>query len=438
MARSSETFGYADRDEYPVQPAFIDELINQCQTGPGVELPTAKMFQTLLSYHETQPIQFLLSEASALMIDRGIKPGAAISGLRTTLVHYFRSRYQESHPGTEFPDAELVSVEDWKPCFDMLVADAQADAGSMAANYLFNAGIYFLDAVTPIKERYWNFELLAQLVRERFPNGIRALDYGSSVMAGPLFLMNKGLFKPAGFDSVVQKVPNKKEIDLTAKANEIITRPTPFNKFVCVDIFNVYYETSSKKTYDTAFVQHAISGLRPSERNDPAYLSDLKQALSIKQADQPGAPCSSGVTFERASFLEPSDLEQFKAKYPEPFDMIVMNYVTQELSPKEQLQLHRIALSLLSENGLLVYNHQAFIPEGVEQPAPVDRLRHYGSYATRAWLSNAHVVDNNHPVQGLQEMLNYYDNRCRRVRTATGTLALNGSLVPIADSIKNG
>jgi hypothetical protein len=413
---------------------LINELVTQCRPGPGVERPTAAMFNALLQYDDSLPVRSLLTEASAQMVRRRIKPGAAASGLRATLVDYFRNRHLEDY-GTEFSDAEFLHPQDWTASFIMLEDDVRTEK-SMAASNLINVGLTFLDAATPVKERCLNVEEYSQLIAERFPNGARVLDYGSSVMAGPLFVMHKDKFMPTEFDQVTyQPLNSTKVIDLTDKANTIRNRKTAISEFVCVDVFPVFDEV--RKQYDQPFASHALSGLRPSERNNPTYFNELKAAMSLKQLGTAHYDTDPKVTFKQANFLEEQDLNDFKDEFSKPFDIIVMNFVTQELAPEDQIRLHTIACSLLSDNGIILYNHQASIDGRVVQPSPIEAVRHYSSYASTPWLSNGHVFDSLHPIKGVQEMMNYYDNRCQRVRLGMGKLMVNGSLVPIGDLIQH-
>jgi hypothetical protein len=342
-------------------------------------------------------------------------------------------RYQEDD--VEFSDADRVTVDDWAEPIALLKEDL-SKSRSMALG-MFIAGISFQIAATPVRERYFPPELIAQLTKERYPKGIRALDIGSSIMVGALQLMHKDEF-PMEFDKVSTGAPGSAfSEDLTKEVNEIVARPSVFNEIICVDRFPFYNEI--RQRYDAASAEYALSGLRPSERNNPDYFNIVKSLMSKKQKDADGYDSRSRVKFHAIDPLDPVELLEFRDQYPEPFDFVIMNYVTQELPTTSQRRLHSIASELVSEAGIILYNHQAYLhPWNVQQPAPIENLRHYESYATVAYRSHMHIVDKQHPVEGLQDMMRYYDNRCREVKLGVGKLVVNGSAEPIIDLVRHG
>jgi hypothetical protein len=414
--------------------ALLHELEEQTNVGPNIEQPTAAMFSAVLSRSNNQPIHHMLSEAAATMSARDIKVGAAVSGLRTTLVTYFMNRYA-AITGEDFSDPQRLTAADWIDPLNMLEQDL-GDENSSAANYVLNMGIGFFAAVTPVRERYLTTELYAQLLRDRFPNGAQVLDIGSSIMAGPLYLMHKGTFDDQiGFQKVeFRERNNDVPLDLTETINEKIRRATAIRGFVCVDKFPVFDEDRGE--YDPAFAAHARGGLRSSERNNPTYMHDLHKAMHLKEIAGKDSP----VIFQAADLLNARDLAEFKEKFVAPFDIIVMNYVTQELNQEDQHNLHTVAEGLLSENGIIMYNHQAYLRRTRNnlRPATTADIIHYGSYATSRWKSTGHVLDRlaeSHNI-GLQTMMKSYDNRCQRVRLGMGKLVVNDSLVPIAELVQ--
>jgi hypothetical protein len=479
MPREAAVESYLGSVEFQAKQAFVGELREQSGGGPGVEPETAAMFQALLAYGEDElgenPIDTLLTEAAWHMKRRGVKPGAAISGLRTALIEYFSGRWAAE--GREFSDADRIRPDDWRVPIAYLQRDLSKDAGPAAGNgkmsivkndsidrrhmaVEFISGSFFYNAVTPVESRYYNDELLAQLLLERFPDGVRALDIGCSLMIGSLMLMHKAELPPLHYGSVTYRPPGSRRIiNLTEKADEIVNRPPAYREIVAVDPIAVFEERDEpykavkerlarnnpgvpvriRPQYDERFVSYSLNGLRPSERNDAAYMSDLRRLLALKEnAWKEGR--NSGVTFEQVNLVHPIEVEGFRTKYPEPFDVIFMNYVTQELRPDDQVRLHKHAFSLLSDNGIIVYQHQAYISGHVPKPAPIEAVQPYTRYASQPWKSQMHVVDRLHPVKpdGVQKMMNAYDNRWHDIRVATGKLVVNGSLEPIADLIRHG
>jgi hypothetical protein len=428
-------------DEATATGRLLHEIEIQAQGGPNVEPPTAAMFQAILLEKDDPSIAYLLDgAASHALVRRGVSVGAATSALRTSFVDYFRAYYRQEF-GEEFPDATLVSAEQWKPNIDLLKKDLLTDR-SMAVSQLYS-DITFREAATPIKERYFPPALIAHLVQERMTDQPwRVLDIGSSVPVGALQLRYQHDF-PMSMHSVTElDARGAVAGDLTDRANDILSRPQLLGEIVCVDQYPVFNEKFQR--FDEAYVEYALSGLRPSERSDHEYFNTLKALIDRKRKYYDGQTSSSydpdnGVTFHTGNLLHKHDLGTFKELFPEPFDLIIMNYVTQELATEQQIKLDRITDRLLSPEGIKIYNHQAYlVSTPQEHPAPISDLRHWQSYATEPYRSNMHLRDNLHPVPGLQEPFNYLDNRCQTLRvSAYGKLVVNGELEPIADLIKN-
>lgn len=411
--------------------SLISEMSRQSQGGPNVETPTAAMFAALLESDSIE-IQNLVIDAADSAARRGIGYGPAVSGFRTSLIDFFRTKYEES--GAEFNDEQLVQPEDWADPMHLLHEDL-----TLAVSKAFDsirAGITFREAATPVKERYASVAAVTQLVKERFPHGVRGLSIGCSIMLGELQLRYSDEF-PFSFENVAaQEGSNGAEIDLTEKANKLVGHAAIFKKVVGVDIFPIYDE--ARQRYDEDNAHFALSGWRPSERANPSYFRDARALMAKKQKGAPGYDPSPSVIFQQANLLDRDDFADFKDRFPEPFDVIMMNYVTQELPLADQVRLHEAASQLVSENGLLIYNHQAYIPNKYQkQPTPIKNVRHYKSYATMPYSSSMHIVDMLHPVRGVQEAMRYRDNRCQVVRLGAAKLMVNGSLEPISELFKN-
>ena len=409
------------------QEELVAEIALQSRGGPNVEPQTAAMFGALLESCDPA-IQSVLADAAENAALREIGCGPAVSGLRTTLVDYFRARSQEE--GEEFSDALMLTPEDWKPAIDMLADDFVTNESNAIDSV--HSGIFFREAATPVKERYASVAAVTQLLEERFPSGVRALSIGCSIMVGELQLMHSNEF-PMSFETVTI---GKRRHDVTEAANRLVQQPSLFNKIVGVDINAIYYE--DRQRYDTDTAHYAISGLRPSERNNPEYFNVVKSLMSKMEKGQPGYTPDNGVSFHQGNLLDPVERDEFTDRFPDPFDVIIMSYVTQELPAEEQLRLHQVASQLVSHNGVIIYNHQAYVPRKFQsQPVDISRVRHYKSYATVPYSSAMHLVDMLHPGRGVQEAMKFHNNRCQRVRLGTAKLMVNGALEPIADLIKN-
>lgn len=417
---------YHEREQAVTPWSLAEELTLQAKGGPNVEPPTAAMFTALVE-NDNPAIQNLITEAASWAAYRGIGNGPTVSGLRTSLISYFRTRCKEH--GQEFSDAALTTPQDWEKPFAMLAKDLQNDA-TIALDSV-QSGIAFREAATPVKERYVSIAAVSQLVRDRFPHGIRALSIGCSIMVGELQLMHAAEF-PMSFE----RVTIDKKQDVTDQANRLVGHESVFSQIVGVDIFPVYYE--DKQRYDAGAAHYALSGLRPSERNNPAYFNTVRRLMDKKEKGKPGYTPDNGIIFEQANLANEQDYNDLKDKYPEPFDLILASYVTQELTPPDQIRFHELATELAGENGLIIYLHQAYIPNHFRsEPTPVTNVRHYKSYATVPYSSSMHVVDMMHPIKGVQQAMTFRDNRCQQVRLGAAKLMVNDSLEPISDLIKS-
>jgi hypothetical protein len=422
---------------------LITELDIQRQGGPGVEPETAAMFGAILLKHAAEkddksPMHQLISEtAEQTIIRREIQAPAAVSLFRTALINYYRKSYAAQH--REFSDANLITPDSWGDLINDLSRDLQDETSVSAGGLL--TGIAFRTAATPAKERIIPIDLLSQLIAERFPKGARGLDVGTSLMVGPLQLVHKRQFlRDFRFEKVAHLAPGKsRPSGLTDKSNKIVARDPVITEFVGIDKIPYYYEERGRMMYDRGNAEFALAGLRPSERNDPAYFGTVKTLMDKKQRGSWSYLLEPGVSFHFGDLLHPGDLEEFKSRFTEKFDVIVMSYITQELSPAEQVRMHEVACDLLSDKGLLVYLHQAFIKDGRPgKPAPISSVVHHNTYATEAWRSSMQVVDALNPddPQGVQEMMTFYDNRCQRAAVKAGRLVINGELVPLSEAIR--
>lgn len=409
------------------------ELAQQAEGGPNVEPETAAMFRSVIR-GGTYIQAFLEEAAEQTIIRRRIKSGAAVSFLRTVLIDYFHNRYAEA--GEQFSDLGRLDEQAWERPFSLLNDDLTSDR-SMAMSSA-RASLYFRVAATPVKERKAPQALVGQFIKDRYPDGIRALEVGSSLGVGALQLLYKDQFALEFEKVTIARADQDTELEITDKANEVVSRPLHFKQIVCVDKFPFYYE--DRMQYDIANARFALNGLRPSERNNQAYMDTVRALLDKKQVGSGSYDPECQAVFHRADMLNPQELGDFSHRFPGTFDMIAADYVTQELPAEDQLKLHHTLLSLLADNGVLLYNHQARLePPNVPRPASIDHVEHFSTYATIPFRGNMHIVDNLHPVQGIQEPLSYYDNRCRwtRLRAGGGCLVVKGSLQSLSDLVLN-
>lgn len=428
-------FDFSERQRSQAEKDFRLQLEAQSEGGPNVEPQTAAMFGGLLKYGGPNIQAFIAEEAVHSLLVRRVRPAAAASHFRTRVVHYGYSYALESSRGKRnFSDNELVTPELWRPTINSLERDLKEER-SMAAETL--QADSFLSASTTPPDRELGPETIFQLAADRFPHGIRRLDFGSSLGIGALRAVYKDEF-PMTFEEV--KIEPADDIspliDVTQNANKILARTSLYTEVVCVDRVPFYREDLQR--WDDGFSSFALSGLRPSERHS-SHFEVIKSLMDRKRSGAKDYDPNCKVKFRRADLLEDEEFHDFLDEFIEPFDVITVNYVTQELAPEQQQRLHRVLARLLSENGILIYLHQAEIKPVYEQsPADITAVSHFDDYASESWRSNMHLQDNLNPVRGLQQAMRFFDNRTRRARLRTNAkLVVNGSLEPVSELIRN-
>lgn len=413
---------------------LTSELELESHGGPNVEKPTAAMFRALLD--AGPEIQTLLLRTSDYVFNhRRLYPGPVASLYRTSFVHLFATIYASK--GLSFDDAKRIKAADWEEPLGFVVEELAKDNSEPIE--IFYANMIARNASTPSRERSYSDELIAQLVSDRFGKGVRGLDYGCSLGIGAIQLLYKDQF-PMEFQNVGAPTRGKQE-DLTDRANVILARPKVFQQITGVDR-GIFY-SSELRRYDKTYREFALNGLRPSERNDPEYMNVINQLLRKVDKKKPeyneeiDYDEQSGFEFFWGDFLKDEGLATFVQTHPDPFDVIMVNFVTQELSVEERYRMHGILVNLLSENGILIYNHQARImPRRIARPA-IENIVHYQTYATYPYRSKMHIFDNLNPRAGIQELMSYFDNRLRKLRLGMGRLVVNDEAVPIIDLVKN-
>ena len=431
-------------DFMPAVEQVLEELEVQSAGGPAVEPETAAMLGAVVHHYRTETAldgpmhEFMHDFTVDNVLRREIKPAAAVSLLLNLFVNYFTKFVIETC--LTFSDAGISNPDDYNPHLETFKDDWVSEE-TVAIGGL-KTGMTFRNASTSRHHRIVPVDLLAQLAADRFPDGALGLNNGCSIMLGDLFMHHKQEFADSFKLGRVTYAPALGELgeDLTAKANALVARPAVIRHTIGVDSTPYYYERGERSMYDRGNTEFALAGLRPSERNNPAYMAEVRSLIGKKQPGSEGYAADSKVTFHFGDLLDDADLAEFKEAHPDPLDFIVMTYLTQELSEANQARMHQIVNSLASDRALIVYIHQSFLIGGKPgAPRPYDWLIQYDDYATEPWRSVMHFTDklNPHDREGVQEGMTFYDNSCQQVRLGRGQLVVNGKLVPIHDLVRN-
>jgi hypothetical protein len=431
---------------------LIQKLREQSEGGPGVEPQTAAMFGAVIIAHEAEmhavdtdarPITELLNDTATEQIGvRNKNPAAAVTVLRTSLVHFFRRDSIEKNQPT-FTDAKLWTPDHWQPGMDIL-SSALTENLSNAVTSL-RANIIIRHGSTTVKERTAVLEMVAQLVgKNRFPAGMRGLDIGSGLMLSPIQHMNRGRF-PLRMNYLGYREHGGRAQKLTKMVNTILQQETVFTEFVANDSAIIYHthdhgsDRKIRKQYDRGSVEFAAAGFRPSERNDPHYMQMVQSMLDTKQLGAWGYDEHERVKFAWGNLLDDNELEDFIDEFAGTFDFISHSFLWQELSEDLQVKLHEVDKRLISPNGVIVHLHQAHLGEHGDGPAPKEAITSYTDYATKPNRSQLQIIDtaNPHASDKVQRVATLRDNRCQVGTMGNATLWLNDEAVRFVDLIKD-
>lgn len=428
FAHSSESWSETRR-------ALNDGMIREARGGPGVPSQVQALWCQVLTEGSARdsPINILLDDVSDSINERGgIPVEAALSGLRTSIIAYSTNEYLAR--GEAFHDIRRVKPKDWKEPVAYLVEDLGKQRGteqSMSLAYHIHAGITFRGAATPPPDRGMPTQALLHMAADRSPEGARVLDVASSIGTSALSLVYGFYteFKSVHIDS------GSKLRSITKHAQNLVNTRVPIEEVVCVDKAQLW--TPEREQYDPGYLLHALSGLRPNERADHIYMTRLRGLINRKQKGTRSFKSDSPVKFFEGNFLRPSDLEEFKHKHKGGFNLITADYLTQELSPSERIAMHYILIGLLKEDGILAYKHQMRLKSDAATPTGIEDLETVQDYSVTPYSSYQHVYDAMLPEHGLQETMQAYDNRWRKVRVlGSGALAVGGKPKPITEIIQ--
>ncbi len=176
------------------------EFRHQAKHPPGGEEATGAFWQAMLETAQDGPIYENLEEIARLHAAKN--PDATAPYIAGIVRTAYRAYLEETDP--TFDIQRLTSRESWREPLSRIAEalnDEKNGRGDAAtANLIIN--LWTRQVQTNIIERYSAAELILQVIRERFPDGVNALDIGSGIMLGPLAMMNATARKRLRFQQV--------------------------------------------------------------------------------------------------------------------------------------------------------------------------------------------------------------------------------------------
>ena len=286
---------------------------------------------------------------------------------------------------------------------------------------------------TTIPERYSVPELIAQTVRERFPDGVDWLDVGSGIMEGARQIVYKDKYpmvftKVSEHTSTTPEDTDQDKVDeLTIKANRLLALPSLVNRFVCVDIQSVYQQSENR--YDPGAVEWAKASLRPSEYMDKGFMMKFNGLLE----EEPD-----NIFFLQTDLLQESMRDTFLNAAPaRSYDIISFVTMLHQLPIVSRLRMMHQAISMLKPNGLIIAQDFAYCAKPYAgHPISPSGLRMYSDWFRTPYRYNTFVYDAAHQEKGFQMAFQSHDSRCRQIALGAGSLMVNGELQSVRKLIE--
>jgi hypothetical protein len=254
-----------------------------------------------------------------------------------------------------FTDKDRTQASHWRKPLAQLNHVLATQPNSLAVTK-FEANMYQRNIATNFPGRYMPLEMLLQVLGDRFPDGVRMADFGSSVGAGINWQLRKDeldqRYKMLMKFAHVAEFGNPRS-DLTEKANEILDLLPILRDVVEIDIQSVYSpnkEINGQRgdmMYDPAFGEWARFSFRAKERHDPAFMDMFKELVRYKP---------DLVKFYMGNLLVEHHLKQFEELHAseEKFDVFNMSVSVHQNHPSTFMRLLNIANRLTHKDGLIL------------------------------------------------------------------------------------
>lgn len=396
-------------------------------------------------FHESEPVtgafwEAMSEAAQAGPIAENIEEVARIKAIKNPDVTApyiagivrtaYRAYLEESDPN--FDIQSLTTKESWRqPLGQIALAlnEEKAGRGDLYTRNL-HTNLWTRQVQTTIPERYAFAELLLQVTRERFPNGVNALDIGTGIMLGPLAMMDNEARKRLRFKQAINPgqllwASDRRRSSLEY-VNTLLAKPSILNSYVCVDTAPIYHE--SRQAYDQGIIAWSKASRRPSEANDP-----LIDRLTSNKPDN--------VRFYQANLAKAEDFVEFKKRLDaKTFDVITRITTDHQMNPGERAAMDFNLRSILSPNGLSLIVDFASLQRrrSLLQPQDITDLRMLMQWH-RPLSFRGFINDQVAPKgrkRGLEHAASFNDSRCKELTLGLAHIAINGERVPLSEAIR--
>lgn len=403
------------------------EFRYQAKHPPGNEQVTGAFWEAMLEAAREGPIADSLEDVAATHATKN--PDATAPYIAGIIRTAYRAYLEESD--SDFDIQTLTTKESWREPLGRIATALHEEAEGRGDQFTNNltTNLWTRQVQTTIPQRYTAGELLLQVTRERFPDGVNALDIGSGIGLGPLAMMNEQARRRLRFRQVTNPiqplwVPERRRPQLE-NVNTLLERPSILNSYVCVDIAPVYHE--SRQSYDNGIIAWSKASRRPSEAKD-----DLIDTLTKNKPDN--------VRFHQANLADARDFVNFQEWLDgRKIDFVTWCTTAHQMKPDERAAMFYHLKSVLSPNGIIYLEDFASLQRrrNLLQPQDITDI-HMLQRWHRPLSFRGFTYDQALPQRkrGMEHAFSFDDSRCRELTLAAAHLAINGERVPIHQAIR--
>lgn len=323
--------------------------------------------------------------------------------LHSSLIYFARL---DGRPVPLSPDANHENLTRLTELYQKVTADTATEAEELSYKK-FAWALFGRELNTTTASRYAPTEHVIQAVSDRFPDGVRAADIGSSIGLGLKVMALKSQLGPQIFPHVdVLGSRDRVHKRRTAAYNQTLALPPRLKQAYGIDIEN---------PLDPDTQLWAESNLRHKEQANERFM----QAFHWLIQAQPD-----NILFKHVDFTDKNHIGQFIDEVgPQNVDVAIYNTSFYQMARIQQKTALEPLPDMLAPNGI------ALLQDAVKVTGPglFDVELDPSSWQEKKRFPwSTLVYDNAHPENGWQPLFHAEDSRFARIRLGSGTLAIRG------------